>query len=77
MSKGTVPDKINKMSRLNTRPWVAIGFILFSVTFFFLIPYQIEKPNLLFGRALMDMEPTLFPRIATIDLCPSTMWFCP
>jgi hypothetical protein len=36
--------------------------------FYFLIPYQIEKPKMLFGRAFMDMKPTLFPALAAIGM---------
>lgn len=57
------------LERLNVQAYVALGFFVLSLIFYFLIPYQIEKPKLLLGRALMDMEVTLFPSIAAIGLC--------
>ena len=57
------------LERLNVHAYVALGFFVLSLIFYFLIPYQIEKPKLLLGRALMDMEVTLFPSIAAIGLC--------
>ena len=57
------------LARLSVHAYVALGFFVLSLIFYFLIPYQIEKPKLLFGRSLMDMEVTLFPSIAAIGLC--------
>jgi len=59
------------------RPWkdkvnfntvVAIILIVFSVTAFILIPYQIEKPKLFMGRSLSSLTPSTFPRLAIIAL---------
>ena len=55
--------------RISVQGWVALAFFLLGVIFYFLIPSQIEEPKLLLGRSFMDMEPTLFPRLATIGLC--------
>ena len=57
------------LERLSVHAYVALGFFILSLVFYFLIPSQIEKPKLLMGRALMDMEVTLFPSIAAIGLC--------
>ncbi len=54
--------------RINFNTIVAIFLILFSIVAFFLIPYQIEKPKLFMGRSLMQMEPSLFPRVSIIGL---------
>jgi len=50
---------------------VALFFLVLAIVFYFLIPYQIDKPKMVFGRNLMDMKPTLFPAIAA--LCLATM----
>ena len=57
------------LARLSVHAYVALGFFVLSLVFYFLIPYQIAKPKLLFGRSLMDMEMTLFPSIAALGLC--------
>jgi len=54
--------------RINFNTFIAIFLIVFAIVAFFLIPYQIEKPKLFFGRSLMQMEPSLFPRVSIIGL---------
>ena len=54
--------------KVNFNTKVAIFLILFSILFYVLIPYQIAKPKLFMGRALMGMKPTLFPRLTMIGL---------
>lgn len=62
------------LERLSVHAYVALAFFVLSLIFYFLIPYQIEKPKLLMGRSLMDMEVTLFPSIAAIGLCVMSAW---
>jgi len=57
------------LARISVSGYVALFFLVLSLIFYFLIPYQIEKPKLTFGRELMDMKPTLFPAIAALGLC--------
>lgn len=54
--------------RINFNTVVAIILIVFSVTAFILIPYQIEKPKLFMGRSLTTLTPSLFPRLSIIAL---------
>jgi putative tricarboxylic transport membrane protein len=54
--------------RINFNTIVSIFLIVFSIVAFFLIPYQIEKPKLFMGRSLMQMEPSLFPRVSIVGL---------
>ena len=61
--------------RINFNTKVAIFLILFSVAFYLLIPYQIAKPKLFMGRALMGMKPTLFPRLTMIGLLGLSIWY--
>lgn len=56
------------MACLSVHGWVSVAFGVLAVIFYLLIPYQIEKPKLLFGRSFMDMEPTLFPKLAAAGL---------
>lgn len=60
-------------SNFNTN--VAIFFIVFSIVFYLLIPYQIASPKILIGRTLVGMTPTLFPRLTIIGLlCLSVLY---
>jgi len=61
--------------KINFNTILALFFILFSVTFYILIPYQIEKPKLFMGRALDAMEPTVFPRLSIIFLFAMSVWY--
>ncbi len=58
----------NFLSRLSVHAYVALFFLVLAIAFYFMIPYQIDKPKMVFGRNLMDMKPTLFPAIAAIGL---------
>lgn len=56
------------LSRLSVHAYVALFFLVLALVFYVLIPYQIAKPKMVFGRNLMDMKPTLFPAIAALCL---------
>jgi len=56
------------LSRLSVHAYVALFFLVLAIVFYFLIPYQIGKPKMVFGRNLMDMKPTLFPTLAALCL---------
>jgi putative tricarboxylic transport membrane protein len=61
--------------RVNFNTLLALFFLLFSVTAYILIPYQIEKPKLFMGRALDAMEPTVFPRLSILFLFAMSVWY--
>ncbi|MFQ5841137.1 MAG: tripartite tricarboxylate transporter TctB family protein [Thermodesulfobacteriota bacterium] len=61
--------------KINFNTKVAVFFIFFSVAFYVLIPYQIAKPKLFMGRALMGMKPTLFPRLTMLGLLGLSVWY--
>lgn len=61
--------------KINFNTILALFFVLFSITFYLLIPYQIEKPKLFMGRALDAMEPTVFPRLSIIFLFAMSVWY--
>jgi putative tricarboxylic transport membrane protein len=61
--------------KINFNTLLALFFLLFSITFYILIPYQIEKPKLFMGRALDAMEPTVFPRISLLFLFAMSVWY--
>ena len=52
----------------NIEAYVLIGFIFLGTVFYLLIPYQVQKPKLVFGTTFMDMQPSLFPKLASIGL---------
>jgi len=54
--------------KINFNTVAAIILIVFSITAFILIPYQIEKPKLFMGRSLSTLTPSLFPRLSIIAL---------
>ena len=54
--------------KINFNTVVALFLIVFSITAFILIPYQIEKPKLFMGRSLTTLTPSLFPRLGIIAL---------
>lgn len=45
-----------------------LTFLTVGAGYYLLIPYQVDTPMLVFGQALMDMKPTLFPTVAGIGL---------
>ncbi len=58
---------------MNVQTYIALGLLVISIAFYLSIPYQVAKPKLLFGRAVMDMGPDLFPRIAAIRLAAASV----
>jgi len=56
------------IEKINFNTVVALILIVFSITAFILIPYQIEKPKLFMGRSLSTLTPSLFPRLSIIAL---------
>ena len=61
--------------KVNFNTVTALLLLIFSVAAYLLIPYQIEKPRAIFGRQLMSLEPTLFPRLAIAGLFLLSLWF--
>jgi len=61
--------------RINFNSKMALFFIFFSILFYVLIPSQIAKPKLFMGRALMDMNPSLFPRLTILGLLGLSVWY--
>jgi len=61
--------------RINFNTVVALSLVIFSVAAYLLIPYQIEKPRAMFGRQLMSLEPTLFPRLSIVALFVLSLWY--
>ena len=69
------PNNQSWKKKVNFNTKMAVFLILFSITFYLLIPYQIAKPKLFMGRALMDMKPTLFPRLTMLGLLGLSVWY--
>jgi putative tricarboxylic transport membrane protein len=69
MQEGKTVSALESWKRkINFNTAVAIILIVFSITAFILIPYQIEKPKLFMGRSLSTLTPSLFPRLSIIAL---------
>ena len=61
--------------KINFNTILASIFILFSLAAYLLIPYQIAKPKLFMGRAMLALKPTLFPRLAVLALLGLSVWY--
>ena len=61
--------------RINFNTFAALFFILFSVIFYLLIPSQIPKPRFFMGRALVSLQPTLFPRLTMAGILFLSIWY--
>jgi putative tricarboxylic transport membrane protein len=54
---------------------LAVACILFSVFLFLVIPYQIEKPPILFGQSAGVIDPALFPRLVAGAFLLVGLWY--
>jgi putative tricarboxylic transport membrane protein len=54
--------------RGNIEAYVLCALMILSVVFIILVPTQIPAPKISFGRALGQLEPTFFPRLAAAGL---------
>ena len=69
--RGKLPWK----EKINFNVIGALFFLVFSIIFYLLIPYQIAKPKLVMGRALVEMDPTFFPRLTMVLLMGLSVWY--
>lgn len=60
--------------RYNFNTIAALVFIAFAIFLFFITPYQVEKPAIVFGQSLNALDPTLFPRIVALFLLGLGIW---
>lgn len=56
------------VKRYNFNTVAGLVFVVFAAVLFFITPYQVEKPAIVFGQSLNALDPTLFPRIVAIFL---------
>ena len=71
-------DGLTVLSRLrsaNFNTVLAVACILFSVFLFLVIPYQVEKPPILFGQSAGVIDPALFPRLVAGAFMLVGMWY--
>ncbi|MFH1489018.1 MAG: tripartite tricarboxylate transporter TctB family protein [Pseudomonadota bacterium] len=61
--------------RSNYNTLIALFFIILWTVMFLIVPSQIAKPKLFMGRSLMGLQPTLFPRLATLGLIGLSLWY--
>jgi hypothetical protein len=54
--------------RGNVEAYVLLALMILSVVFIILVPTQIPEPKIAFGRALGQLPPTFFPRLAAAGL---------
>jgi putative tricarboxylic transport membrane protein len=72
-------DRLALLSRLreatNFNTALALGCIAFSLFLFLVIPYQIERPPILFGQSAGVIDPALFPRLVAGALMLVGLWY--
>ena len=74
----TLKDNTSELTwrqKINYNTVTALIFIVLWTVMFFIVPYQIQKPKLFLGRSLMGLQPTLFPRLATLGLIGLNIWY--
>ena len=54
--------------RGNVEAYVLCALMFLSIVFIILVPTQIPPPKISFGRAIGQLEPTFFPRLAATGL---------
>lgn len=54
---------LSRLRNANFNTMLAVACILFSLFLFAVIPYQVEKPPILFGQSAGVIDPALFPRL--------------
>jgi hypothetical protein len=54
--------------RGNVEAYVLCALMILSVVFIILVPTQIPEPKISFGRAIGQLSPTFFPRLAAAGL---------
>lgn len=54
--------------RGNVEAYVLCALMILSVAFIILVPTQIPEPKISFGRAIGQLPPTFFPRLAAAGL---------
>jgi len=72
-------DRLAMLSRLwtaaNFNTALALGCIALALFLFAVIPYQIEKPPILFGQSAGVIDPALFPRLVAGALLLVGAWY--
>jgi putative tricarboxylic transport membrane protein len=54
--------------KLNFNAVAALVSVVFAAVLFFITPYQVEKPVVVFGQSLNALDPTLFPRLVALGI---------
>ena len=75
-----MPDDSNSghphrsLKRLNFNGVAGLVFTAAAIFLFFITPYQVEKPVVVFGQSLNALDPTLFPRIVAVGMFGLGIW---
>ena len=71
-SKSSHPHR--SLRRLNFNGIAGLTFTVAGIALFFITPYQVEKPVIVFGQSLNALDPTLFPRIVAVGVFGLGIW---
>lgn len=71
---GSDPRSILK-SRPNFNTVAGIVCVVFSITLYIIIPYEVEEPPMLFGRSTSALDPKLFPTIIAVLFFFIGVWY--
>ena len=63
------------LKSLNFNGVAALLFAAFGIVLFFITPYQVEKPVVVFGQSLNALDPTLFPRLVALGIFGLGVWY--
>lgn len=75
MAKPDRHDAGTPWTRWNFNHAAALVVAVLAAALFLAIPYEVGKPESLFGRALSGLEPALFPRLVLGTLFVLALWY--
>ena len=61
--------------RFNYNTIAALLFVVLGIVLLVIIPHQVDRPTLLFGRAPSGLDPDLFPRLVAGGLILLGVWY--
>lgn len=73
--RGAGSRGVKRWTRWNFNHFAAFAVAVLAAFLYLSIPYQIGKPESLFGRALSALEPTFFPRVVLGTMFVLAVWY--
>ena len=73
--RGADSRGVKRWTRWNFNHFAALAVAVLAAALFFAIPYEVGKPESLFGRALSGLKPALFPRVVLGTMFVLALWY--